>query len=142
MEAQYQKRRLYQYNGEHFVVLEPSGEQKLPVTEKAMQAVKAVRKAAQTVIGMRPELSLVASAMLLEASRIPGMAEAVKLYGQRVYSAAVNPLSGGEAAQLTGSDTELSSPVTGAVDTPDSADHSTYLTTPTGAAAMIGTVDI
>lgn len=142
METQYQKGRLYQFDGEHFVELEPSGEQKLPVTEEAMQAVKAVRKAAQTVIGMRPELSLVASAMLLEASRIPGMADAVKLYGQRVYSAAVNPLSGGEAVQLTGSDAKLSSPVTGAVETPDSADNSTDLTIPTGAAAMTGTVDI
>lgn len=142
MQREYEKGRLYQWNGQEFVELEPSGEVKIPVHEEAMDAVKVVRKAAQAVIGMRPELSLVASAMLLEASHTPGMADAVKLYGQRVYGAAVNPLSGGEAAQLTGSDTKLSSPVTGADDTPDSADHSTDLITPTGAAAMTGIVDI
>ncbi|UVS94938.1 MULTISPECIES: hypothetical protein [Burkholderia] len=142
MGSQYEKGRLYQWNGQEFVELEPSGETKIPVTEEAMNAVKAVRKAAQAVIGMRPELSLVASAMLLEASRMPGVADAVKLYGQRIYSAAVAPLTDGNTAPLTGGDTQLSSPVTDVVDTPDSTDHSTDLTTPAGAAAMLGTVDI
>ncbi len=142
MKEQPEKGRLYQWNGQEFVELEPSGEIKIPVTEEAMDAVKAVRKAAQAVIGMRPELSMAASAMLLEASRMPGMADAVKLYGQRVYSTAVPPLTGGDTAPLTGDDTQLSSPVTDAVDTTDSTDHSTDLTPPTGAAAMTGTVDI
>lgn len=89
MEKQYEKGKLYQYNGHEFVELEPSGEVKIPVSDEAMEAIKATRKAAQVVIGMRPELSLVASAMILEASKIPTIAECVKAYGQRVYSSAV-----------------------------------------------------
>jgi len=139
---QYEKGRLYQWNGQDFVELEPSGEVKIPVTEEAMDAVKTVRKAAQAVIGMRPELSLVASAMLLEASRVPGMADAVKLYGQRVYSTAVCPLTSADAAPLTADDAQLSSDVRDAVDAPDRTDHSTA-TPPAGeTAAMSATVDI
>lgn len=77
--------KLYQYNGTDLVELEPSDQVKLPVSEEAMDAVKAVRKAAQEVIGMRPELSLAASAMLLEAAKLPEIAEVVKKYGQKVY---------------------------------------------------------
>lgn len=89
MEKQYEKGKLYQYNGSEFVELEPSGEAKIPVTEEAMEAIKATRKAAQAVIGMRPELSLVASAMILDAAKMPAIAEAVKAYGQRVYNSVV-----------------------------------------------------
>ncbi len=89
MEKRYEKGKLYQYNGTDFVELEPSGEVKIPVSEEAIEAIKATRKAAQTVIGMRPELSLVASAMILEAAKLPAIAESVKAYGQRVYNSVV-----------------------------------------------------
>lgn len=85
-EKQYQKGKLYQFNGSEFVELEPSGETKLPVSDEAMEAVKQVRKAAQNLIRLRPELSLTASAMLLEAARLKNIAEVVQVYGQRVYS--------------------------------------------------------
>ena len=42
----YQKGKLYAFDGKAFVELEPSDERKLPVTEEAVNAVKAVRKAA------------------------------------------------------------------------------------------------
>lgn len=80
------KGRLYQFNGTEFVELEPSDEKKLPVSDDAMEAVKAVRKGAHKVIGMRPELSLCASAMLIAAAEIPDIAERVKAYGRRVYA--------------------------------------------------------
>ena len=79
--------KLYSWNGAEFVELEPSGEIKVPITVDAMNAVKAVRKAAARLIDMRPELSLVASAMLLEASKLPGVAEAVMQYGRQIYAA-------------------------------------------------------
>lgn len=82
----YQTGKFYQYDGSKFVELEPSGETKLPVSPEAMEAVKQVRKAAQKLIGMRPELSLTASAMLLAAAELSNVAEAVKKYGQRIYS--------------------------------------------------------
>lgn len=90
---------LYQYDGTEFRKLEPSGEVKVPVSEEAMEAVKAVRKAAQGVIGMRPELSLVASAMILEAAKMPDIAEAVKAYGQRVYNSVVAAKTEGDTRQ-------------------------------------------
>lgn len=82
----YEKGKLYQYNGSEFVELEPSTDIKVPVSEKAMDALKTVRKAAQGLIGMRPELSLTASAMLLTAAELPDIATAVRDYGLRVYS--------------------------------------------------------
>ena len=99
MEKQYEKGKLYQFNGQEFVELEPSGEIKLPVSDEAMEAVKTVRKASQAVIGMRPELSLVASAMILEAAKLPAIAESVKAYGQRVYSSAVNTMTEDDTQQ-------------------------------------------
>lgn len=85
-EKQYQKGKLYQYSGSEFVELQPSGDIKIPVSEAAADAVKQVRSAAQKTIGMRPELSLVASAMLLAAAQLPNIAERVRAYGQSVYS--------------------------------------------------------
>ena len=82
----YEKGKLYQYDGSEFVELEPSGESKVPVTEEAMNALKTVRKAAHAVIGMRPELSLVASAMIIEAAKLDDIATLVKQQGQRIYN--------------------------------------------------------
>ena len=81
----YQKGKLYAFDGEAFVELEPSDERKLPVTEEAVNAVKVVRKAAHKAIGLRPELSLCASAMLLAAAELPDIAQRVKALGQRIY---------------------------------------------------------
>lgn len=99
MEKQYEKGKLYQYNGHEFVELEPSGEAKIPVTEEAMEAIKATRKAAQGVIGMRPELSLVGSAMILEAAKTPTIAESVAAYGRRVYNSVVAVKTEGDSQQ-------------------------------------------
>ncbi|MET3139957.1 hypothetical protein AAKU61_004341 [Undibacterium sp. GrIS 1.2] len=85
-EKQYQKGKMYQYNGAEFVELEPSNDIKLPVSEEAMEAVKSVRKATHSLIKLRPELSLTASAMLIEASKLLNIAEVVQKYGQQVYS--------------------------------------------------------
>lgn len=84
---QYQKGKLYQYDGREFVELEPSDEKKLPVIDEAVEAVKKVRKAAHKAIGLRPELSLCASAMLLAAAELPDIADRVKALGQKVYGA-------------------------------------------------------
>jgi hypothetical protein len=90
-EKHYQKGKLYQYDGSEFVELEPSGETKIPVSSEAMEAVKQVRKAAQNLIKLRPELSLTASAMLMAASGLPNIAELVQKYGQQVYSKIDDP---------------------------------------------------
>ena len=77
--------KLYRFNGTQMVEIEPSEERKLPVTEEAVEAVKIVRKATQQLIGIRPELSLVASAMLLAAVDLPEITQVVKTYGQQMY---------------------------------------------------------
>jgi hypothetical protein len=99
VERKYEKGKLYQFNGSEFVELEPSGEAKIPVSDAAMEAVKAVRKKAQTVIGMRPELSLVASAMILEAEKSSAIAESVRAYGRHIYGTAVVVVSAGAIQQ-------------------------------------------
>ena len=86
-DSEYRKDRLYRFDGTRFMEVERSEERKLPVTEEAAEAVKVVRKAAQQAIGLRPELSLCASAMLLAAAELPDIAQRVKALGQRVYGA-------------------------------------------------------
>lgn len=88
-DEKYEKGKLYQWNGAEFVELEPSTDIKLPISEEAMEAVKSVRKAAQSLIKLRPELSLTGSAMLLAAAKLPNIAEIIQQYGQSVYSGGV-----------------------------------------------------
>jgi hypothetical protein len=83
--ADLKKGQLYQWNGVEFVEIEPSDTAKLPVTEDALEAVKAIRKEAAARIGMRPDLGIVASAMLLAASKVSDMPQQVKEYGAQIY---------------------------------------------------------
>jgi hypothetical protein len=82
-----EKGKLYRWNGSVYeeVHFEENG-QKLPVTDEAYELVKSVRKAVQASLGMRPELSIVASAMLIHAGQGPEVVEAVKQYGRSLYS--------------------------------------------------------
>lgn len=98
MEQRYQKGKMYQYDGTQFVELEPSSDIKIPISEQAMEAVKSVRKAAQRLITLRPELSLTASAMLLAASDLSNIAELVQKYGQHVYSKVDKPITPDDTA--------------------------------------------
>jgi hypothetical protein len=91
MSDSYEKGKLYQFNGVEFVEVEPSDGKKLPVTNDAFEAVKAVRSAVQKSLGIRPELSVVASALLLKAARDnEGSIENVIEYGKAVYEKASN----------------------------------------------------
>lgn len=63
----------------------------MPVTDEAFDIVKTVRSRAARLIGMRPELSLTASALLLSAAALPDIEERVKAYGLRLYSASTAP---------------------------------------------------
>ena len=83
-----EKGKLYRWNGTSFeeVLFDGPAERKLPVTEEAFEAVKQVRQAVHAQLGMRPELSVVASAMVLLAGKNPELMEAVTQYGLRMYS--------------------------------------------------------
>lgn len=83
----YHKGKIYQWNGQEFLELEPSDLIKLPISEEAHEAVKSVRKVVSQIVGTRVELSMVASAMLLAALEVTDMPERVKQYGARIFGA-------------------------------------------------------
>lgn len=86
MHKEFQEGRVYKFQSGEFFELEVSDQKKLPVTGEAEECVKAVRKDAAKYIGMRPELSVVASAMLLAAKDVPDLLSIIKKYGAKLYS--------------------------------------------------------
>lgn len=78
--------QLYRWSGTEFFPIEYNDVPKLPVTTEAIDAVKNVRKAVQKIMPTRPDLAIVASAMLLAAASQQDIAELVKKYGARVYA--------------------------------------------------------
>ena len=85
-EEVFDKEKLYQFDGSRFVQVEPSKEIKVPITEEVMEEVQELRKNVQKSIGMRPELSLVVSAMIVEMAKNPEeVVNAVKSYGRKIY---------------------------------------------------------
>ena len=85
-EEVFDKGKFYQFDGSRFVQVEPSKEIKVPITEEAMMEIQELRKAVQKSIGMRPELSLVVSAMIVEmAKNTEEVINVVKSYGQKIY---------------------------------------------------------
>lgn len=81
-----EKGKLYQFNGVELVEIEPNDGKKLPVTDEAFEFVKTVRSESQKLLGFRPDLLLVASALLLRTTNIEGNAEAVKEYAINAYT--------------------------------------------------------
>lgn len=77
--------RLYQFNGKELVPVEPSDVMKVPVTTEAMDALKVVRKRVADITKGRPELMIVASAMLIAAGNVPGIEMLAKDYGRDFY---------------------------------------------------------
>lgn len=77
--------RLYQFNGKELVPVEPSDVMKVPVTTEAMEALKGVRKRVAEITKGRPELMVVASAMLIAAAKAPGIEVLAKDYGRDFY---------------------------------------------------------
>ena len=84
-EPRLERGRLYQFNGKELVPVEPSDVMKVPVTTEAMDALKGVRKRVADITKGRPELMIVASAMLIAAGNVPGMEVLAKDYGRDFY---------------------------------------------------------
>ena len=92
----YEKGKLYTWNGREFEEIQRLDDVvKMPVTLQANEAVKEVRNRVAKVMRSRPELSIVASAMLLAAVSIPDLEAIVMRYGAQLYQ----PGSGGEGQQ-------------------------------------------
>lgn len=85
-DLQLEKGRLYHYNGAELVIVEPSDVLKVPITDEAMDAVKDMRKEAHKLMKVRPELMVVASAMLKAAAQVPDMAQLVKQFAKSFYN--------------------------------------------------------
>lgn len=85
--AQFTAGQLYVWNGRRFVPLPPPDVAKLPVSDAAMEAVKRVRSEATRMLSDRPDLAVIASAMLIGAEDLPDLMERVRQYGERMYRA-------------------------------------------------------
>ena len=79
------KGRLYQWVGDHWELVPPSEFSKVVISDAAMEAVKRVRGDVTRLLGERPDLSMVASAMLLAALDLSDVTERVRQHGARVF---------------------------------------------------------
>lgn len=78
--------KLYKYDGVNLVEVERDDSViKLPITKEADQAVKTVRNQVAKILGGRPELSIVASALLIEGAKSDKVADIVRSYGAKFY---------------------------------------------------------
>jgi hypothetical protein len=86
MEEQHlQTGKLYKFDGNQLVELEPSAERKIPITEDAHQNLSKIRNSISKVLGFRPELSLIASAMIVHLSNDEKIHEIIKEYAVSIY---------------------------------------------------------
>jgi len=80
---------LYRAQSGHLekLVFEDDGTKKIRVPQPGFEAVVKVQKQMRKVLnGHKPDLSLVAEAMLLAAAEMPGIEEKVRLHAMRVFS--------------------------------------------------------
>ncbi len=83
---QFKKGQLYQYDGQTFKEIEPQEGKKIPISDEAFDIVKNIRAVVSRTIGMRPELSIVASALLISSANLPDLADKIRAYGARLYA--------------------------------------------------------
>lgn len=87
-EKQQQEHGLYSFDGHKFTKLEVSDGKRIPVSDEGFEAVKAMRKELQRLLGVRPDLATVASAMLIYAADAQRRQEVIKeiaAYGRRIF---------------------------------------------------------
>lgn len=81
-----EKDAMYKFDGEQLIKLDINKDViKIPITKEADEAVKELRKRVSAAMATRPDLSIVASAVLLHALQLEGMIDVVKAYGAKVY---------------------------------------------------------
>ena len=82
------KGKLYRWDGNEFqeVVFEKGADRKVPITEDAYELAQKVRGQVQKKIKMRPDVSIVISAMVQHAAESPDIVEAVAQYGLNLYA--------------------------------------------------------
>jgi hypothetical protein len=71
----------------HKLDVEDDGLKKIRVSQTAFESVRSVQKQMRKLLGGRkPDISLVAEAMLMHAAQIEGIEEQVRLYAIKVFS--------------------------------------------------------
>lgn len=84
--SEYKEGALYKRVGDNFVELERDPTVvKVPVTLEAEKAVKEARNLVGKEMGTRPELSIVASAILIQGAKAERLVETVRKYGAKLY---------------------------------------------------------
>lgn len=80
--------KLYKWDGSKFqeVVFEKNADRRVPISENAFQAAIAIRAQVQKQIRMRPDISIVVSAMIERAAADPEIVDAVAQYGLALYA--------------------------------------------------------
>lgn len=76
---------IYAWEHDHFEVIPRSDLSKVVIGEDAMEVVRRVRGEATRALRTRPDLTVVASAMLLAAVDIPDLYERIRQYGFHMY---------------------------------------------------------
>jgi len=77
---------LYKFDGVNLVKLDINKDViKVPITLEADEALKEIRKIVARNMATRPDLSIVASAILIHALQMDGLVDVVKAYGAKVY---------------------------------------------------------
>lgn len=81
-----EKDAMYKFDGEKLVKLDINRDViKVPITLEADGALKELRKRVAAEMQTRPDLSIVASAVLIHAVSLEGMVDVVKSYGAKLY---------------------------------------------------------
>lgn len=81
-----EKNAMYKWDGVKLIKLDVNQDViKVPITAEADQALKDIRKAVALEMATRPDLSIVASAVLIHAVKLDGIVSIVKNYGAKLY---------------------------------------------------------
>jgi hypothetical protein len=81
-----EKDAMYKFDGVKLVKLDINQDViKVPITREADVALKELRKKVAAVMATRPDLSIVASAVLIHAVNLDGITDVVKAYGVKLY---------------------------------------------------------
>jgi GGDEF domain-containing protein len=81
--------KLYRWDGEKFaeMVFEKGGDRRVPITEDAFTLALAIRAQVQKKVRMRPDISIVVSAIVEHAAAQNDIIDVVADYGLKVYAA-------------------------------------------------------
>lgn len=86
IEEGYEAGAMYKFDGEGFVKLEIDRTViKVPITAEADAALKEIRKTVARQMPTRPDLSIVASAVIIAAAGNSEVVDIVKQYGAKLY---------------------------------------------------------